>query len=188
VTGLIGNADGSVGGIRTSTGDQRADVVVLTVGIPELRTILDQTTRVRGVLPIRYRLKLVRAAPVPRVTVASLDPGRAPDAYETVLHRQSAVVRRHDVRSDGTVSLTILSFDRTPPPSLASGGRAEISQPSFASGPSLRSVGQLRLLPHIHGQVPGLMVAGPSTHLAGLLSTELLSAAIAAETLGRADH
>lgn len=188
VTGLLGNADGSVGGIRTPAGDQHADVVVLTVGVPEVRAILEQTTHVRGLLPIRYRLRFVRAAPVPRVTLATVDQDRAPAAFETVFHRQSAVVRRHEAQADGTVPLRILLFGPGPGLTLDAEVGAEISQPPFASGPSLVSVRRLGLLPHIHGQVAGLMVAGPSTHLAGLLSTELLSAAIAAETLGRAGH
>ena len=188
VTGLLARADGSVGGIRTAGGNQHADVVVLTVGVPELRTILNHTTHVRGLRRLRYRLRFVRAAPVPRVTLATMDEGKAPTAFETVFHRQSTVVRRHEARADGTVPLTILRYGSSPQLPLDAGVTTEISQPPFASGPSLASVQRLRLLPHIHGQVPGLMVAGPSTHLAGLLSTELLSAAIAVEALGRAAH
>jgi hypothetical protein len=185
VTALLGDADGSVTGVRTSGGDQPSDLVVLTVGVPELRVILDHTSGVRGLRPLRYRLGLVRPAPVPRVTLATLDEGDAPTAFESVFHRQSAVVRRHEARADGTVPVTVLRYTATRHLPLPVDVVAEIPQPSFACGPSLASVQRLALLPHIHGQVPGLMVAGPSTHLAGLLSTELLSAAIAAEALGR---
>jgi glycine/D-amino acid oxidase-like deaminating enzyme len=185
VTALLGHADGSVAGVRTSAGDQPADVAVLTVGVPEIRRILDHTSGVRGLRPLRYRLRQVRPAPVPRVTLATLDEGSAPAALETVFHRQSAVVRRHEPRADGTVPVTVLRYAATRHLPLPAQPGAEIAQPPFACGPSLASIRRLLLLPHIHGQVPGLMVAGPSTHLAGLLSTELLSAAIAAEALGR---
>jgi UDP-galactopyranose mutase len=189
VTGLLGRADGSVGGVRTPAGDQHADVVVLTVGIPELRTILNHSTRLRGLVPMRSRLRLVRAAPVPHVTLATMDRAVAPSAFETVFHRQCVVARRHQVRADGDVPLTIMQFGpNTPRLPLDAAVTAEISQPAFAFGPSLASVRRLGLLPHINGQVRGLMVAGPSTHLAGLLSTELLSAAIAAEALGQASR
>jgi len=186
VTGLLARADGTVGGIRTAAGNQHADVVVLTVGVPELRTILQHITHVRGLRSIRYRLRFVRAAPVPRVTLASVDQGSAPTAFETVFHRQSAVVRRHEEGADGAVPLTILRYGPSPRLPLDAASTKEISQAPFAFGPALASVRRMGLLPHIHGQVPGLMVAGPSTHLAGLLSTELLSAAIAADALGRA--
>ncbi len=186
VTGLLARADGSVSGIRTAAGNQHADVVVLTVGVPELRTILGHATQARGLRPIRYRLRFVRAAPVPRVALASVGQDSAPTAFETVFHRQSAVVRRHEERVDGTVLLTVLRYGSSHQLPLDAGSTTEISQAPFAFGPELASIRRLGLLPHIHGQVPGLMVAGPSTHLAGLLSTELLSAAIAAEALGRA--
>jgi phytoene dehydrogenase-like protein len=186
VLGLLERADGSVGGIRTAAGDQHADVVVLTVGIPEFRAILAQTTKVRGLGPIRSRLRFVRSAPVPNVSLATMEQSGAPTAFETVFHRQSAVVRRHDAQPNGSISLTVLNYGASTRMPLDAAVTAEISQQPFAFGPSLASVRRMRLLPHIHGQVPGLMAAGPSTHLAGLLSTELMSAAIAAEAIGRA--
>jgi glycine/D-amino acid oxidase-like deaminating enzyme len=188
VTGLLAHADGSVGGIRTGAGNQHADVVVLTVGIPELVRILSHTKGVRALQPLRYRLKFVRSAPVPRVTLATMGQDQAPTAFETVFHRQSVLVRRHEARDNGLVPLTIVQYGTDAQLPLKFGVRTEISQPPFASGPSMASIRRLGLLPHIHGQVPGLMVAGPSTHLAGLLSTELLSAAIAAEALGSGGH
>ena len=123
-----------------------------------------------------------------RMLLATMDPDSVPAAYETVFHGQSTVIRRHEARADETVPVTVLRFARGPHLPLDGETKAEISPPPFASGPSMASVRRMGLLPHVHGQVPGLMVAGPSTHLAGLLSSELLSAAIAAEALGRADR
>jgi glycine/D-amino acid oxidase-like deaminating enzyme len=185
VVGLLGSGR-AISGIRTAAGDQHADVVILTVGIPEMRLLLRQPLRAKGLRSLTFRLTLVPPAPVPAVTLGTVDADQAPDAYETVFHRMHAVVRRLDAQPGGRIPFTVLRYGSAPLP-LQLTDPVDIVQPPFANGPAFVSPRQLQLVPHIHGQVPGLMVAGPATHLAGTLATELLSAAIASDALGRAN-
>lgn len=186
--GLVA-ARGEVRGVRTADDEVRADVTVLAVGVPDLRALLENKARPRGdVVPglDRWRADLsrVRPAPAPAVTLVRVAPEHAPTAYETLFHRHRTLVRRIGVRDDASVDLVVERHRPHTPLPLPVLGSADLTGGPFARGPEQRSLDAIGRLPHVYGEVPGLMVVGSSTHLAGMLATELLSAAIAADAVG----
>ena len=199
VSALI-ESGGRVTGVRTSAGDQAADIVVTAIAPPQLRELL-AAAQARPLRRLASRLASLQPAPVPDRVYVGVHAHQAPATYETVLLGSPMLVVRNPADPTaapaGHTALTIEvhgSCRRDPLDELADRGldlragvvvRHDEPAATWAAGTLVGATSTLRRLAPVAGVAPGLITVGRAAYLPAGLATEVLSAALAAAEIDR---